>query len=335
MADDSTFFRALGEVLDPLLLASNLLHVVDRVERCGLMSELRDGVDVPAAAASLGLPEESARTLVAALVANGVAEPIGDGFRLTGPWRAITEPGGFLTLRSILERNRLVDRMLRGSDGGYFDLAPAERMEFARGISPNPYSPELVERFRQDLAADPWWADMVDGGRYLELGCGLAGRILTLLQAAPLVCAVGVELDPDLAAEARRRATELGVADRFQVVVADATTYVADEPFDAAFWAQWFFPTDTRAAALASLFANVRSGAVVRAPLFGDHAAMAADPTGVEARSYAVEQVMLDAWGVPERTPEQLRDELTAAGFVGATVVVRDGGLAGVFARKP
>lgn len=62
------------------------------------------------------------------------------------------------------------------------------------------------------------------GERHLELGCGLAGRILCLLQAYPAMTAVGVERAPDLAAEARRRAERLGVADRFVVVVSDATS---------------------------------------------------------------------------------------------------------------
>ena len=143
-----------------------------------------------------------------------------------------------------------------------------------------------------------------------------------------------LELDPDLAAEARRRAADLGIQDRVEIVTGDATTYRADEQFDFGFWSQWFFPTSTREAALASLFANVRSGGIVRSPVFGDHARMADDPHGDEARLYSLERVMIDGWGVPERTPEQLKAEFEGAGFVDVTIVYRDIN-DGIYARRP
>ncbi|GAA3645168.1 hypothetical protein GCM10022237_00740 [Nocardioides ginsengisoli] len=326
MTEQPTFFAALEQALDPLLAASNLLSLIDRADRSGLLRSLRDGFQ----------PDGDPVALCLALVAHGVAEaePDGSGYRLTPAWRALTSDDNFVTVGSVIARGRVVDDML-ACEIGYADLSPADRLVFARGVSPNPFSAGLVEGFRRDLAADPYWAGMADGARYLELGCGVAGRLLTLLQAEPTLRAVGVELDPHLAEEARRRAAALGVADRVEFVAGDATTYRGEEPFDAGFWAQWFFPAETREAALASLFANLRSGAVVRAPLFGDHAKMAAEPDGVEARSYATERVMLDGWGVPERTPEQLVAEIHAAGFVDGAVVTRDGGLVAVYARRP
>ncbi len=174
--------------------------------------------------------------------------------------------------------------MLSRPEATYASIPAADREAFARAVSPNPYAPELVDRVGRDIAADRWWAPMIDGGRYLELGCGIAGRMLTLLQAMPMLRAVGVELDSHLAEEARRRAKDLGLQDRVEIVTADATVYRADEPFDFGFWSQWFFPSATRDAALASLFANVRSGGVVRSPVFGDHQRMAAEPYGSDAR---------------------------------------------------
>ena len=43
------------------------------------------------------------------------------------------------------------------------------------------------------------------GGSLLELGCGVAGRVLVMLQAIPAMQAVGIELSADLAAVAVRR----------------------------------------------------------------------------------------------------------------------------------
>lgn len=334
MSQETEFFAAVRSTVRPLFTASALLQVIDRADRLGMMRELREGADTARLVEVTGLGEPTVRALCAALVANGVADSEGGHFRLLPDWRAITGGGAFVTLADMLAQSRVIDAMLSGRETEYARLSSADRSIFARAVSPNPYSPKLVERIRAEIAADPWWSSMSEGGRHLELGCGLAGRLLTILQAMPDLRAVGVELDPDLAAEARRRAADLGVHDRVEIVTGDAATYRDDEPFDFGFWSQWFFPTATREAALASLFANVRSGGIVRSPVFGDHAQLADDPHGDEARLYTLDRVMIDGWGVPERTPEQLKAEFESAGFVDVTIVYREVN-DGIYARRP
>jgi len=334
MADEVGFFAALEAALTPLTTARGLLAVVERAEREGVLRVLRNGGSVADVAQRTGSSHVSARTLCAALVANGVAEPVAVGYRLTPFWRALTADDAFIPLRDVLAQSRVIDVMLSRPEATYASIPVADREAFARAVSPNPYAPELVDRVGRDIAADRWWAPMIDGGRYLELGCGIAGRMLTLLQAMPMLRAVGVELDSHLAEHARRRAKDLGLQDRVEIITADATTYRADEPFDFGFWSQWFFPSATRDAALASLFANVRSGGVVRSPVFGDHERMAAEPYGSDARIYALDRVMLDSWGVPERTPEQLQTEFAAAGFIDVTVE-RGEVMPVIYARRP
>jgi trans-aconitate methyltransferase len=175
--------------------------------------------------------------------------------------------------------------------------------------------------------ADPDLAALRDGGTLLELGCGVAGRTLALLQGVPDLRVVGLELAEDLAAEARSRAEALGVADRFEVVLADATTFDRPGAFDVVFWSQFFFPAASRRAALGVAFASLRPSGIVQAPLAGDFPTMRAEPDGGQARYYAVSRVVYESWGVPERTPEQLAAELEEAGFV--DVDVRGGGTAG------
>ncbi|MGX5772562.1 methyltransferase domain-containing protein [Microbacterium trichothecenolyticum] len=334
MEQEVEFFTAMRAVVTPLVTASALLQVIDRAERAGMLRELREGSDTTRIAAATGLPLDTVVALCGALVANGIAEPVADGFRLTPDWRAITGGGAFVSLADMIAQSRVIDAMLSGRESAYASLSPEDRSTFAHAVSPNPYSPELVERIRAEIAASPWWSGMTEGGRHLELGCGVAGRMLTVLQAMPRLHAVGVELDPALAEEARRRASDLGIRDRIEIVTGDATTYRTDEPFDFGFWSQWFFPTPTREAALASLFANVRSGGVVRSPVFGDHGRMADDPHGDEARQYSLNRVMLDGWGVPERTPEQLKAEFEDAGFIDVTIVYHDIN-DGIYARRP
>nr|WP_246416378.1 class I SAM-dependent methyltransferase [Nocardioides luti] len=211
-----------------------------------------------------------------------------------------------------------------------------DRLTFARAISPNPFAAGLVASFRASAEHDPERAALRAGGRLLELGCGVAGRLLTCLQAFPALTAVGVELADDLADEAERRAEALGVADRLTVVRSDAGTHLEPDSFDFGFWSQFFFPTASRGPALAALFTNLRPGGTAWAPVLGDVPAMEADPTGPERQEYAVFRVILDSWGVPERSPAQLGAEFRAAGFV--DIDHSGGGAAGpvrLSARKP
>jgi cyclopropane fatty-acyl-phospholipid synthase-like methyltransferase len=142
----------------------------------------------------------------------------------------------------------------------------------------------------------------------LELGCGVAGRILTIMQAAPGLTAVGVELSPDLAAEAERRAAELGLRDRFTVVCADAADFTSDERFDRVFWSQFFFPSGSRAAALATAHRCLRRGGILSLPVADD------DP------AERLFRLLLASWGVPLRTPDELAAEIEEAGFVDVEV---------------
>jgi SAM-dependent methyltransferase len=175
-----------------------------------------------------------------------------------------------------------------------------------------------------------------DGDRHLELGCGVAGRILCVLQAFPTLTAVGVELAPDLAAEAERRAAALGVADRFEVVCADATTVRLDGTFAVAFWSQFFFTGASRAGTLATAYQALRPGGMLLAPLLGDPSVAEPDPHGSSARSLALARVVHGLWGVPDRSPDDLATEVSAGGFVDVVVsAAPDAGVLVVVATRP
>ena len=333
MAEELEFFKALEAVLYPLTTASSLLRVVDRADREGVLRQLRDGADVADLANVTGRSNESARALCAALVANGIAEAYASGFRLTPPWRAVTAEGTFIRLRDVLAQSRVIDALMSGGQTTYSTLSPADRSAFAHAVSPNPYAPELVDRIRKEIAEDPWWAPMATGGRYLELGCGIAGRMLTMLQAMPLLRAVGVELDPDLAEEARQRAADLNLQDRVEIIAADATTYRSEDAFDFGWWSQWFFPSSTREAALASMLANLRAGGVVRAP---SSATTTASPRSRSARRlvstrWTASCSILGGAGAHSRS---VAAEFEEAGFTDVTIAPGDIATA-VYARAP
>lgn len=76
------------------------------------------------------------------------------------------------------------------------------------------------------VAADPVLlaaaANPPVGGVVLDLGCGVGAAALCLLARRDDLTAVGLELQPELAALARENATLNGVADRLRVLTGDA-----------------------------------------------------------------------------------------------------------------
>lgn len=92
--------------------------------------------------------------------------------------------------------------------------------------------PEFYNRvidLEQRLALAPWLR-VSPGTRVLDLGCGV-GRWSRLL-ASRGASVTGVDISPTMIAEARRRATRDGVADRCQFNVSDIGALGVDGEFD-------------------------------------------------------------------------------------------------------
>lgn len=244
VAEPPSWFEASDQVLDPLVNARMLLALVEGADGAGLLRAMRTTTTVADLALATGLSEDRVRDVCAALIANDVAESDGSGVRLTPAWAALTGPAAFAPLASALRLGDVGAQTLRDLSGGsgFAGLSSVDRLAYASAVSPDPFSPGIVAAMRAGAGVpDAVRGRLHDGDRHLELGCGVAGRILSVLQAFPTLTAVGVELAPDLAAEAERRAAALGVADRFEVLCADATTVRLDGTFDVAFWSQFFF----------------------------------------------------------------------------------------------
>ncbi|MFL6204584.1 MAG: SAM-dependent methyltransferase [Acidimicrobiales bacterium] len=323
MSDAAAYFGAYEEILTPLFAARNVLEIVAGAAESGLMTALAEPTRIAELVEQTGLSEDMAEALCAALRANDVVELVDDGrVVLTAPWRTLAAPAAFVPLGTAIDGNAVEGRLLRaGASSTYWSMPASDRLTFARSVSPDPFSDEVVSMRRAEIAADPVRSRLVHGGRLLELGCGLAGQLLTTLRALPEVHAVGVELSADLAEAAAARAAALGLADRFTVVCGDAASFTSDEPFDFGSWSQFFFPAASRSAALATLLSCLRPGGAAWAPVGVDFEAVRAAPTGDVARSWATFQLILRAWGVPERPPELLAAEFEAAGFVQVEVV--------------
>ena len=233
-----SWFEAVERSLDPLLNASALLALVEGAEACGLLRAMRVGTTAEAVARETGLTEDRVSDVCAALVSGGVVERDGSLLRLAPDWDVITGAAAFAPLADSLRMNEVVGRSLRRlpGGGGFAELSPADRLTYARAVSPNPFSPALVAAVRRARGhrsrSESECVTMTGTWSSVRRGRADAVRAAGL----PAMTAVGVELDPDLAAEARQRAERLGVADRFEVVCGDASTVRLDGAFDVAAW---------------------------------------------------------------------------------------------------
>ncbi len=92
--------------------------------------------------------------------------------------------------------------------------------------------PEFYNRaidWEQRLALEPW-LKVAPGARVLDVGCGI-GRWSRFL-AARGAQVLGVDLSPTMILQARRRASEQGVAERCRFAVADLSHLELGEKFD-------------------------------------------------------------------------------------------------------
>lgn len=94
-------------------------------------------------------------------------------------------------------------------------------------------------------------AKLKGGQRILDLACGSGTLALMVLQRAPATFVTGVDGDPAMLAQARRKTTAAGVTVRFDEALADRLPY-AEASFDRVLSSLFFhhLDRDTRRAAL-------------------------------------------------------------------------------------
>ena len=136
-----------------------------------------------------------------------------------------------------------------------------------------------------------------------------------VLLSYPSVTAVAVEREERLLAEARRRAQEVGVADRVEWRAMDARDLDEDGTFDTAFWSQFFFPAGTRAATLQVARHALKPGGYLVMPILSDPPTTDEEMGTPSGRGYTVERLIYGGWGIPALTAVQLQREVQAAGF--------------------
>jgi SAM-dependent methyltransferase len=309
-------------LLDDITRRTEAGAVVRASYRAGLLQRLSTPSSIGELTSGVAVEESRLDAALEVLRSHGIASNEGETWLLTPPWAAVLAGQSPVDLAGYLEGPRVrmmqFERCLTGAED-YWQLPQQERLLVARSVSFNPASPFMYGMLRRDLGLlDGVVAALESGGHVLELGCGVGSRLTALALTFPTLRAVGVELDSELAAYGRHRAEQLGVGDRVTYVVGDATRYEPDCSFDLVNWSQFFFPSPTRAAALATAWSALRPGGWVTAPvIWADQPSSLLDE---DAQDLALEGLTLDMWDVPKRTVGEARAELQAAGFVDTRV---------------
>ena len=304
--------------LDELQRAAEAMAGLRAAHRAGVLTALAHPQSSAELAATLSLPPARLDALLSLLSAFGIVEGRDEGWALSDAWSGLLLGQSPVTFGSMLGMGAIRAAQFSTSleeSRDYGSLDSAERLTVARGVSPNPRSPVAVTIARADLEPLPGVVTALDnGGRILELGCGVASRLCALLLAFPKASAVGVELAPDLLEYARGRADRLGLAERLTLVATDAGTYQPDGEFDLVGWSQFFFPAKARAGALSTAQRALRSGGWITMPVIWDGSIP--EPGSGDHQELAADRLMLDLWNVPFLSADQVAAEIEGAGFV-------------------
>jgi SAM-dependent methyltransferase len=218
-------------------------------------------------------------------------------------------------------RAKIFSDLFAGKPSSYWDIDSASRLALAANATGDPETEFGRKSLIDGVLADPEWDEVFTrGGRFLDLGCGVAGAIVSFLDHYPHLEAVGIDVAEDVLEVARARARALGVDDRATFVLSDAASFRDPEPFDVIFWPHTFYPEASRADALASIYANLRPGGLLVTANVPPRARYsAADGSTDLGSGREFGSLLRRLWGIRERSLEALQAELKDAGFVNFT----------------
>jgi len=220
-------------------------------------------------------------------------------------------------------RAKIFSDLFDAGPSSYWEIDSTSRLALAVNATGDPRTEFGRKSLVASVRADPEWDEaFTRGGRFLDLGCGVAGAIVSFLDHYPHLVAVGIDVAGDVLEVARARAQALGVDDRATFVLSDAASFRDRDPFDVIFWPQTFYPEASRADAMASIFANLRPGGLlvtVCIPPRSQHSD--ADGPADLGAGHDFGPLLRRLWGIRERSREALRAELEGAGFVDFTVM--------------
>lgn len=313
-------FTEARAVLTPYLSGVELLGLLHGTFVSGMLDAARTPSSPAEIASAINMDQGRVVEFCMMLDAHGIFVKENENYRLADKWAVLIAREAPFTFQNILHGTFARAKALQVAASGstdFWTLTPDDRLALAKGSSVDPTSPNsaivLKSKLRENM---PELHEVLTAGaRYLELGCGVAGGLLSLLRAYPNITAVGVEIAADLVEEARRRAVILGVNDRVVFWQGDARDFREQEAFDYVFWSQFFFPVSTRLPALQTAFNALKPGGVLIAPMQGDPSVINEHLHTEAGQAYTRSRVMFGSWGIPPQTRQELQQELEQAGF--------------------
>lgn len=289
--------------------------------------------------------------LCLALEVHGVVQQVEGHYELTPDFALLSTATAAIPLPNLIRYAEvMVQALRRPPTGGTYTTNESEdmlAMAEGSGVSALSSSPHVGQESIAQLMPEVeavWRA----GARHLEVGCGIGNALFGTVTTYPNVTAVGIEIDELVAAEAIRRASELGVSESVDVLQMDACNLVDENEFDTIQWSQFFFPTSTRPAVLQAMHRALKDGGYLFMPLMGSvsgdvkssrlqklrivvRALRSGSATYLgflndilvdtpkrrkkERRSAALNRLLFTRWGVPVRTMVELEAEIQSNGF--------------------
>jgi len=294
--------------------------------RGALTSGIFDAARTPSTATEIaehtGVEEERVADICTALYAHGVFDRAGGRYRLSHDFATLAAPHVLQTLPNLIDVRMVEARALEAAsapDRPYTTLPPEDLLAVGYGVTAVSSSPLYLALLPAWFAehAPELHARLETGVRHGEFGCGVGGGLLGMLLMYPRITAVGYEINAHVIAETRRRAEELGVADRVELRHADVRDVDVEAEYDTAFWSQGFFPAESQPAAKAAILKAMKPGAYLIAPGF-----MGGEPPATDdglhepqGQAYTRSKLVYKRWGIPALTAEELRAGMEAAGF--------------------
>jgi SAM-dependent methyltransferase len=309
--------------------AAQVLALLNATHQRGWLRFLRHPRTKPELVAFTGMEPAPLSAAVNALEVSGVVRRTGASIELSPEFAELVTDDGLYALEDLLGHADAMERLARDSADPAGAVRPTaeESLAIARGFVWRP-GPDGRDVYRGMLDALPEFASALAAGRLLDVGCGVAGAMLTAASMFPGMSGVGLEVVPAVAAEAQRRAAAFD--DRIRILAADALDFDERAAFDACFWAQPFFPEPTRRSTLRMIRRALEPGGVLI------EQEMEVEPRTEEDRlGFALRGLIFGGWDVPfARTAEDLAAEAETAGFECVRIAETNLGRV-VVARRP
>ena len=290
--------------------AAQALTLLTAAHQRGWLTFLRYPRTAPELAAFTGVEGARLAAALRVLEASGVVRRTGDTIDLRPEFAELVADDGLYALDDLLGRATAMKRLVGDSADASGPARPTdeESLAVARGFVWRP-GPGGREIYRGMLNALPEFESAVRAGRMLDVGCGVAGAMLTAATMFPRMSGVGLEAVPSVAAEAHRSAATFG--DRIRIVAMDARDFDETAAFDVCFWAQPFFPAETREDTLRMINRALKPGGILL------EQEMEVEPRDEDDRlGFALRGLVFGGWNVPfARTAEDLAAEARSAGF--------------------